>query len=176
MKKVIDVNKETYSKVSIILSIMGLINSITKLSLITLIVILLLTICKSDEKKSDYDQNEMDIRSILSRLRRQIEFNETDPITIVNQMTINVNNSNNNTFTNKSNSISWDEINETFNKYLSEDEVQEKWNKMEQSLKSGIIACKQTLNSRKITFNLLIRSSHNIKVYISKNCCHVFRR
>jgi hypothetical protein len=129
---------------------MGLINSMTKLSLITLIVILLLTICKSDDKKSDYNQNEMDIRSILSRLRRQIEFNETDAMTIVNQMTININNSNN-TFSNKSTSISWDEINETFNKYLSEDEVQEKWNKMEQNLRSGKIGFKQTLSSRKTT-------------------------
>jgi hypothetical protein len=65
-------------------------------------------------------------------------------------MTININNSNN-TFSNKSTSISWDEINETFNKYLSEDEVQEKWNKMEQNLRSGKIGFKQTLSSRKTT-------------------------
>ena len=104
-------------------------NPFVRLCLLTSVLIVCQTVGQIVSTDSDSSNNQMDIRSILSRLRRQIEINESDSmLTVDNRLTND---------SNKSANISWDEINDTFNKYLSEEEVQHKWNLMEQNLKSG---------------------------------------
>ena len=91
-----------------------------------LFVFSILTFCQSID--NNLNKNEMDIRYILSRFRRQTDLIDGDSMPSMSKVTND---------SAKSANISWDEINETFDRYLPEAEVQQKWNLMEHNLKSG---------------------------------------
>ena len=107
-------------------------DSSMRLTLISYLIIVsqLFCFCDSIDKtlKDNQKTNELKIKDILNRLRRETEFSENDSL-VFNNPSIDLS---------KTSNISWDEINETFDKYLSEEEVQQKWNTMEQNMKSGI--------------------------------------
>ncbi|CAG2111314.1 unnamed protein product [Medioppia subpectinata] len=95
--------------------------------------------------------------SAIGRFRRQTELNESDSILFMNPITTDSINS-----SNKSSNISWDEINETFDRYLTEEEVQNKWNSMETNLKSGVRTLLRSI------FPKIVSMSSDAKV--SGNC------